>query len=91
MRSTALRFAALKGKIRFFEEGRITPLPSSIIPGGTDVKSSCFKNDDERVTPLLFLIDDSTFRLTFPSNLLVGKMLITFEFMLIVVSIKGVK
>jgi len=43
LRSTALRFAALKGKIRFFEEGRITPFPSRSIAGATDVKSSRFR------------------------------------------------
>jgi len=53
------------------------------------VKSSCFKKDDERVTPLLFLIDDSTLRSTFPCNLLAGKMLIIFELMFNVASVEG--
>ena len=41
--------------------------------------------------PLLFFIDDSTFRSTFPCNLVAGKILIIFELIFIVVSDAGVK
>ena len=90
-KSTALRFAALKGKMRFFEEGSITPFPSSNKPGGTDVKSSCFRKDCLRLFPLVFLIDDSTFRLILPSKLFAGYILIILELMFTVASVDGVK
>src|SRR5450759_717412 len=89
LRSTALRLTALNGKIRFFEEGRITPFPSWTIVGYHDVKSSCFPNDEVRVTPLLFLTVYSTFRTTTPCNLFVGRMLTIFEAMLTVYSAEG--
>jgi len=54
-RSTALRFAALNGKIRFCEEGRITPLPSSLIPGLTDAKSSFVEKAEVKPVPPEFL------------------------------------
>ena len=81
----------MKGKIRFFEAGRITPFPESIIPGGTDVKSICFRNEEVSFTPLLFLTEDSTFRSVFPCSLFVGSTLMIFELMLIVASEEGVK
>jgi hypothetical protein len=61
------------------------------MPGGTEVKSNCFEKDDESVTLLLFFIDDSILRSTFPCNLLEGKMLIIFDLMLTVASAEGVK
>jgi hypothetical protein len=81
--------AALNGKIRFSEEGRITPFPDSSIPGITDVKSICLVNGEGSVAPFLFLTDCSIPSSTVPCRLPDGVILIIFEFLDIVKSLAG--
>src|SRR4030042_3193489 len=85
-KSTALRFTALNGKMRFWDEGRTTPFPISSIEGITGEKSIFVLNAEARGVPLKFFNELSILSSALPSGLETGKMLTIFELILLDIS-----